>query len=98
MKLSPVSGTIAVTRFFRGPAIVLCIATAVWLINAAWMMRDTRPPVWDRALQQTYALTDVPGYGAAGRRLCAAVPHPSRARFPEGSRDLCPPDCQGAGL
>jgi len=66
MRLNPVSGTIAATRFFRGPAIVLYIATAVWLINAAWMMRDTRPPVWDMALHQTYALNYVPGYGAAG--------------------------------
>jgi len=65
MRLSPVSGNIAATRFFRGQAIVLPVAAAVWLINTAWLMHDTRPPVWDMALHQTYAFNYVPGYGAA---------------------------------
>ena len=66
MKLNPVSTSIEATRFFRGPAIVLYVTAAVWLINAVWLMRDTRPPVWDMALHQSYALNYVPGYGAAG--------------------------------
>jgi hypothetical protein len=65
MRLIPVSGHIGVTRILRGQGIVLPLAAAVWLINALWLMRDTRPPVWDMALHQTYAFNYVPGYNPA---------------------------------
>lgn len=56
---------IGARRLFREQGIVLSVATAVWLVNAAWLMRDTRPPVWDMALHQTYALNYVPGHRTA---------------------------------
>jgi 4-amino-4-deoxy-L-arabinose transferase-like glycosyltransferase len=35
----------------------ICLLTAaLWGLNAVWLARDTRPPVWDMALHQTYAL------------------------------------------
>ena len=65
MRLNPVSGEVGATRLFRGQGIVLPVAAAVWLINVAWLMRDTRPPVWDMALHQTYAFNYLPGYSPA---------------------------------
>ena len=41
--------------------IFLC-AAALWALNAIWLANDTRPPVWDMALHQTYALNYVPGF------------------------------------
>jgi len=35
---------------------VLTLTVVVWGVNAVWLQRDTRPPVWDMALHQTYAL------------------------------------------
>jgi 4-amino-4-deoxy-L-arabinose transferase-like glycosyltransferase len=42
---------------------VLCSAV-LWLVNAVWLVIDTRPPVWDMALHQIFALNYVPGYSA----------------------------------
>jgi hypothetical protein len=32
------------------------LAAMIWLVNGVWLDLDTRPPVWDMALHQTYAL------------------------------------------
>jgi 4-amino-4-deoxy-L-arabinose transferase-like glycosyltransferase len=37
----------------------------LWGINALWMMRDSRPPVWDMALHQSYALNYTPDHESA---------------------------------
>jgi 4-amino-4-deoxy-L-arabinose transferase-like glycosyltransferase len=41
---------------------VLACTAAVWIINAIWLAIDTRPPVWDMALHQMYALNYIPGF------------------------------------
>jgi Dolichyl-phosphate-mannose-protein mannosyltransferase len=38
-------------------------AALVWALNAVWLARDTRPPVWDMALHQSYAFNYL-GVGA----------------------------------
>ncbi len=40
--------------------IVLGLDLALWVLNVVWLTRDTRPPVWDMALHQTYALNFLP--------------------------------------
>jgi 4-amino-4-deoxy-L-arabinose transferase-like glycosyltransferase len=45
----------------RDLALVFALACALWGLNAVWLQRDTRPPVWDMALHQTYALNYLPG-------------------------------------
>lgn len=42
-------------------ALVFALACALWGVHAVWLMRDTRPPVWDMALHQAYALNYLPG-------------------------------------
>ncbi len=42
----------------HGLVLLLCAAT--WGINAAWLRMDTRPPVWDMAMHQAYALNYLP--------------------------------------
>jgi len=37
------------------------LTTLLWGMHAIWFMRDTRPPVWDMALHQTYALNYLKG-------------------------------------
>jgi 4-amino-4-deoxy-L-arabinose transferase-like glycosyltransferase len=64
MRLNYMPGIDGARRLFRGQGIVLPLAAAVWLINVVWLTRDTRPPVWDMALHQTYAFNYMPGYGA----------------------------------
>ncbi|MBP1595321.1 MAG: hypothetical protein H6Q05_698, partial [Acidobacteria bacterium] len=39
-----------------GLVVVICLSAALWIVNFLWLRRDTRPPVWDMALHQTYAL------------------------------------------
>jgi 4-amino-4-deoxy-L-arabinose transferase-like glycosyltransferase len=65
MRLIPVAGRFSVKRSLRGQGIVLLLAAAVWLINAVWLTRDTRPPVWDMALHQAYAFNYLPGFSTA---------------------------------
>ncbi len=45
----------------RDLAIVFALAAALWGVNVVWLLRDTRPPVWDMAMHQTYALNYLPG-------------------------------------
>src|SRR5437867_2702241 len=40
---------------------IFALAASLWLSNAVWLLRDTRPPVWDMALHQSYALNYWPG-------------------------------------
>jgi|WetSurSiteA1Bulk_404760.scaffolds.fasta_scaffold07447_2 4-amino-4-deoxy-L-arabinose transferase-like glycosyltransferase len=43
-----------------------CLLTALlWGVQIAWLEHDTRPPVWDMALHQTYALNYVESEHAA---------------------------------
>jgi 4-amino-4-deoxy-L-arabinose transferase-like glycosyltransferase len=35
---------------------ILLLFAGIWAVNTVWLLRDTRPPVWDMALHQTYAL------------------------------------------
>jgi hypothetical protein len=35
---------------------ILLLSIGIWAVNTVWLLRDTRPPVWDMALHQTYAL------------------------------------------
>ncbi len=37
------------------------LAAAVWLLNAWWLSHDSRPPVWDMAAHQSYALNFLGG-------------------------------------
>jgi Dolichyl-phosphate-mannose-protein mannosyltransferase len=37
-------------------ATIAGLSLAIWLINAWWLSNDTRPPVWDMASHQIYAL------------------------------------------
>ena len=39
---------------------VLSLAAALWAVNLIWLALDTRPPVWDMALHQAYALHYLP--------------------------------------
>jgi 4-amino-4-deoxy-L-arabinose transferase-like glycosyltransferase len=52
-------------RADREGLITACLLTALlWGMHLAWLKRDTRPPVWDMALHQAYALN----YLDAGQR------------------------------
>ncbi len=39
----------------KGLLTVLLLTALLWGMNILWLMQDTRPPVWDMALHQTYA-------------------------------------------
>jgi len=41
-------------------ATILPMVVLLWGVNIVWLRRDTRPPVWDMALHQTYALNYLP--------------------------------------
>jgi hypothetical protein len=45
----------------RSVVTALSLTAAVWSLNTVWLLRDLRPPVWDMALHQTYALNYYPG-------------------------------------
>jgi hypothetical protein len=40
----------------RGLAAVWLLAALLWGVNVIWLRHDTRPPLWDMALHQSYAL------------------------------------------
>jgi 4-amino-4-deoxy-L-arabinose transferase-like glycosyltransferase len=40
---------------------VLALAAALWIVHAVWLVYDTRPPLWDMAMHQVYALNYLPG-------------------------------------
>jgi 4-amino-4-deoxy-L-arabinose transferase-like glycosyltransferase len=39
--------------------LIIACGMTLWLVNAVWLTIDTRPPVWDMALHQMYALNYV---------------------------------------
>lgn len=45
----------------RTLVLVSGLTLLIWVTNAVWLSLDTRPPVWDMALHQTYAYHYVPG-------------------------------------
>jgi 4-amino-4-deoxy-L-arabinose transferase-like glycosyltransferase len=38
------------------------LTSLLWAVHFVWLAHDTRPPVWDMALHQTYALNYLGGY------------------------------------
>ncbi len=53
----------SLARFESKPWVVAVAGTAaLWTLNAVWLAIDTRPPVWDMALHQFFALRYVPGF------------------------------------
>ncbi len=44
----------------RDCLLLLMISILLWTLHAVWLLRDTRPPVWDMALHQSYALNYLP--------------------------------------
>jgi 4-amino-4-deoxy-L-arabinose transferase-like glycosyltransferase len=42
-------------------AFVFALAVALWIVHFVWLARDTRPPLWDMAAHQMYALNYLPG-------------------------------------
>jgi len=44
----------------RDLALVFGLAAALWAVHFVWLQRDTRPPVWDMAMHQAYALNYLP--------------------------------------
>ena len=45
----------------RGLITACLLTTLLWGMHAVWFLHDTRPPVWDMALHQTYALNYLGG-------------------------------------
>jgi hypothetical protein len=40
---------------------IFLLTALLWGVNIVWLLRDTRPPVWDMALHQTYAFNYLSG-------------------------------------
>jgi len=45
------------------------LTVLIWAVNAVWLSIDTRPPVWDMALHQTYAFDYVHGDASIGTQI-----------------------------
>jgi len=71
---------IRMDEYKRGLAAVWLFAALLWGVNIIWLERDTRPPLWDMALHQTYALNYLengatpPGPGMRIRDLSGNYP------------------------
>src|SRR5213594_1825067 len=52
-------------------AYLLLLSGLLWATHAVWLAEDTRPPVWDMALHQSYALNYLPAGAAAAARIPA---------------------------
>ncbi len=52
-------------NLFRGRRIVWVLAACIWVVNLTWLQLDTRPPVWDMAMHQSYAFNYIPGSRSA---------------------------------
>ena len=50
-------------KIARDLVVVIGLAGALWAVNLVWLLRDTRPPVWDMAMHQAYALNYLPNAG-----------------------------------
>lgn len=58
---------------------ILALAVLIWGTNAVWLLRDSRPPVWDMALHQSYALNYIqagPPQGVAVRSWALSGNYP----------------------
>ncbi len=53
--------TVRMSSAGRAILTVTLLTGALWAVNGLWLMRDTRPPVWDMAMHQGYALNYLPG-------------------------------------
>ncbi len=63
-------------------AFIACLVLGLWLMHAVWLAWDTRPPVWDMAMHQSYALNYVPGFaGASGPFWTWSGPYPPLAHL-----------------
>ncbi len=51
-----------------GLLLVMFLTAALWVVNLLWLRKDTRPPVWDMALHQSYALNYLPEAMPAAQR------------------------------
>ena len=60
-------------------AVTIFLSGALWLLNGIWLARDTKPPAWDMAVHQAYALNYLPDAGL-----------PSDTRFWERSGNYPP--------
>jgi len=40
----------------RGLAIAVLLTLVIWCVHLVWLQRDSRPPVWDMALHQSYGM------------------------------------------
>jgi hypothetical protein len=40
---------------------LVLLSLSLWIVHVLWLARDSRPPVWDMALHQSYALNYWPG-------------------------------------
>lgn len=40
----------------KGWVVILLLSALLWGVNLVWLVNDTRPPVWDMALHQAYAI------------------------------------------
>ena len=49
--------------------LIACLTALTWVINAIWLSLDTRPPVWDMALHQTYAFNYLADEVSTGTRI-----------------------------
>jgi len=54
--------------------VAIVLTAALWTVHFIWLSKDTRPPVWDMALHQTYALN----FLHDGRDAAPAAPLLSR--------------------
>lgn len=59
--MKPASGDGGITGGRHLPLCVFLLSAALWAVNGFWLAADTRPPVWDMALHQFYALNYMPG-------------------------------------
>ena len=67
------------SRISNQGLIPACILTVLlWSLHFVWFLNDTRPPVWDMALHQTYALNYLQPPDAAG----AANPWEKSGNYP----------------
>ncbi len=51
----------------HGLLTVALLTAAVWIVNGIWLLKDTRPPVWDMAMHQGYAMNYLPGDAQTAR-------------------------------
>jgi 4-amino-4-deoxy-L-arabinose transferase-like glycosyltransferase len=54
-----------IKEYWRHLAFVFALVAALWIVHMVWLARDTRPPLWDMAAHQMYALNYLPdGYAS----------------------------------